>query len=131
MENFNQVIFGKKTFSDLLQDIYKTTKKTEDRIEELIMALKPFITSPADAVMIVPLIKEYLDVQVKNNEHLVRMAAVVQRAMTNSAAAGSNDLLITDEEKEQLLLEVKRMGEDNKQIENIDVNASKILENAS
>ncbi len=131
MENFNQVIFGKKTFSDLLQDIYKTTKKTEDRIEELIMALKPFITSPSDAVMIVPLIKEYLDVQVKNNEHLVRMAAVVQRAMTNSAAAGSNDLLITDEEKEQLLLEVKRMGEDTKQIENIDVDASKILENAS
>lgn len=119
MENFNQVIFGKKTFSDLLQDIYKTTKKTEDRIEELIMALKPFITSPADAVMIVPLIKEYLDVQVKNNEHLVRMAAVVQRAMTNSAAAGSNDLLISDEEKEQLLLEVKRMGEDTKQIEDI------------
>ena len=44
MENFNQVIFGKKTFSDLLQDIYKTTKKTEDRIEELIIALKPFIS---------------------------------------------------------------------------------------
>lgn len=129
MENFNQVIFGKKTFSDLLQDIYKTTKKTEDRIEELIMALKPFITSPADAVMIVPLIKEYLDVQVKNNEHLVRMAAVVQRAMTNSAAAGSSDLLISDEEKEQLLLEVKRMGEDTKQIESIDANANKMLEN--
>ena len=46
MENFNQVIFGKKTFSDLLQDIYKTTKKTEDRIEELILALKPFTFSP-------------------------------------------------------------------------------------
>lgn len=119
MENFNQVIFGKKTFSDLLQDIYKTTKKTEDRIEELILALKPFIATAADAVMIVPLIKEYLDVQVKNNEHLVRMAAVVQRAMTNSAAAGSSDLLISDEEKEQLLLEVKQMGEEKKQLEDI------------
>lgn len=128
MENFNQVIFGKKTFSDLLQDIYKTTKKTEDRIEELIMALKPFITSPADAVMIVPLIKEYLDVQVKNNEHLVRMAAVVQRAMTNSAAAGSSDLLISDEEKEQLLLEVKRMGEDTKQIEDIQNKQPQLLD---
>ena len=119
MENFNQVIFGEKTFSDLLQDIYKTTKKTEDRIKELIMALKPFINTPADAVMIVPLIKEYLDVQVKNNDHLVRMASVVQRAMTNSASAGSNDLLISEEEKEQLLLEVKKMGNEEKQLEDI------------
>lgn len=119
MENFNQVIFGKKTFSDLLQDIYKTTKKTEDRIEELILALKPFINTPADAVMIVPLIKEYLDVQVKNNDHLVRMASVVQRAMSNSATAGSSDLLISEEEKEQLLLEVKKMGDETKQIEGI------------
>ena len=131
MENFNQVIFGKKTFSDLLQDIYKTTKKTEDRIEELILALKPFINSPAEAVMIVPLIKEYLDVQVKNNDHLVRMASVVQRAMSNSAAVGSSDLLISEEEKEQLLLEVKKMGEDTKQIENIDVSTNKILENGN
>jgi hypothetical protein len=131
MENFNQVIFGKKTFSDLLQDIYKTTKKTEDRIEELIMALKPFINTPADAVMIVPLIKEYLDVQVKNNDHLVRMASVVQRAMTNSASAGSSDLLISEEEKEQLLLEVKKMGDETKQLEHIDTNTTKILENGN
>jgi hypothetical protein len=129
MENFNQVIFGKKTFSDLLQDIYKTTKKTEDRIEELILALKPFINSPSEAIMIVPLIKEYLDVQVKNNDHLVRMASVIQRAMSNSAAVGSSELLISEEEKEQLLLEVRKMGEDTKQIENIDTSASKILEN--
>jgi hypothetical protein len=83
------------------------------------MALKPFINTPADAVMIVPLIKEYLDVQVKNNDHLVRMASVVQRAMTNSASAGSSDLLISEEEKEQLLLEVKKMGDETKQIEDI------------
>jgi hypothetical protein len=128
MENFNQVIFGKKTFSDLLQDIYKTTKKTEERIEELIMALKPFINTPAEAVMIVPLIKEYLDVQVKNNDHLVRMASVVQRAMSNSAAAGSSDLLISEEEKEQLLLEVNKMAEDRKMIEGIEVKTPQLVQ---
>jgi hypothetical protein len=57
------------------------------------------------------------------------MASVIQRAMSNSAAVGSSELLISEEEKEQLLLEVKKMGEDTKQIENIDTSASKILEN--
>ncbi len=85
------------------------------------------INTPADAVMIVPLIKEYLDVQVKNNDHLVRMASVVQRAMTNSASAGSSDLLISEEEKEQLLLEVKKMGDETKQLEHIDTNATVIV----
>jgi hypothetical protein len=47
------------------------------------------------------------------------MASVVQRAMTNSASAGSSDLLISEEEKEQLLLEVKKMGDETKQIEDI------------
>jgi hypothetical protein len=117
MSDFNEIIlFDKKTLSDLFKEIYKNTKKTEERIEDLIMALKPFINSPAEAVMIVPLITEYLDIQVKNNEHLVKMAAVVQRAMNNSAAAGSDSLIISDEEKEQLLLTMREMDTAAKQL---------------
>jgi hypothetical protein len=51
--------------------------------------------------------------------------------MTNSASAGSSDLLISEEEKEQLLLEVKKMGDETKQLEHIDTNATKILENGN
>ena len=119
MGSLDNVVFGKKKFSDILSEIYDNQKRKEKQISGLIAELKPLISDIGDATLIVPLIKEYLDVQVKNNDHLVRMASVVQRAMTNSASAGSNDLLISEEEKEQLLLEVKKMGDETKQIEDI------------
>ena len=124
-------IYKNKKFSDLCKDIVKNSENNRDQLDILISDLRSMIKTANDALMIVPLIKEYLDVQVKNNDHLVRMASVVQRAMTNSASAGSSDLLISEEEKEQLLLEVKKMGDETKQLEHIDTNATKILENGN
>jgi hypothetical protein len=67
---------------------------------ELIEQLKPFINSAGDAVIIVPLIKDYLDVSVKNDDLLIKMAGIVQRAMNSSA--GEDSMLISDAEKEML-----------------------------
>lgn len=133
MDNFETVIFGKKTFSDLLQDIYKNNKKTESQISDLILSLKPFITTPGEAIMIVPLIKEYMDVKVKNDEHLVKMAAVVQRAMSSSSNSGSgeSDFILSESEKQQLLDSVEdlalasgKIAED-KRIENVKIKHEK------
>ena len=110
-EYFEAIMFGKKSFSDLLKDIYDTNKRTEAQISDLISSLKPFIKTASDAIMIVPLIKEYLEVKVKNDEHLVKMAAVVQRAVMASQKAGSSDIILSDNEKEQLLLEINSMGD--------------------
>lgn len=98
--NFEQILFGTKTFSSLLKDIFDNSRKTEKQISELIIELKPFITSPGDAVILVPLIKEYLDVKVKNDEHLIKMAAIVQRSMVNSS--NTSDFILSDKEQEEL-----------------------------
>lgn len=112
-KNFDQVIFGKKSFSDLLKNIYDNNQKTEKQISDLIISLKPFIKTAADAIMIVPLIKEYLEVKVKNDEHLVKMASVIQRAIASNQNKNANgELLLSDNEKEQLLLEVNAMDEE-------------------
>lgn len=113
--NFDTVVFGKKTFSDLLKDIYNNNKKIEDQIEDLINTLKPFIKTTNEVIAIVPIIKEYMDVQVKSNEHLVKMASIVQRAIANSGN-NSEDIFFTEAEKEQLLLEINSLGEQQKQI---------------
>lgn len=110
-QDFDTVIFGKKSFSDLLKDIYNNNKKTEEQISEMILSLKPFIKSAGDAVMIVPLIKEYLEVKVKNDEHLVKMAAVVQRAIATSGNSKNDDFILSENEKEQLLLEINALGD--------------------
>lgn len=96
-------IFSNKKFSDLLKDIYDNSKKKDRQINLLISELKPLVKSTNDAAMVVPLIKEYLEVGVKNDEHLVKLAAIVQRMASNSASSVESDYMITEEEKKQLL----------------------------
>ncbi len=101
--SFDKELFEGKSFSNLLEDIYKNSKKKEIQINTLISELKPLIQNIGDATIIVPLIKEYLDVAVKNDDALVRMAAIVQRAMTRSDTGELDALLLTEDEKKQLI----------------------------
>lgn len=99
--SFDQELFGNKKFSDLLKDIYDNQKKKERQLNLLIADLKPLITNISDAGMLVPSIKDLMEVSVKNDEHLVKLAAVIQRATSNKQEESSS--FLTDEEKEALL----------------------------
>ena len=109
----DQEIFKGKSFSNLLEDIYNNSKKKEKQITALIKDLQPMIKSVGDATVIVPIIKEYLEVAVKNDEHLIKMAAIVQRAMARESNSESGGILLTEEEKKQLIATVQEL-EDNK-----------------
>ena len=76
---FDIEIFKGKSFSDLMKDIYSNSTKKDRQINLLIGELRPLIKNIGDATVIVPLIKEYLEVGVKNDEHLIKMVALVQR----------------------------------------------------
>jgi len=95
-------IFKGTTFSDLMKDIYHNSKKKDRQINTLIQELQPLIKNIGDATVIVPLIKEYLDVSVKNDEHLVKLAAVVQR-LVGSATTSDDGYGMSEEEKQRLL----------------------------
>jgi len=101
--NTDQIIFDDKKFSDLLRDIYINTKKKETQINGLIEGLKPLIKNVTDASMMVPLIKEYLEVSVKNDEHLVRLASIVQRLLIATDKGEKDDFALSDSERQQLL----------------------------
>tara|TARA_A100001201_G_C4075905_1_gene197323 strand:- start:778 stop:1119 length:342 start_codon:yes stop_codon:yes gene_type:complete len=105
----NKEIFEGKTFDSLLKDIYDNSKRKESQIQILITELKPMIKNIGDAVIIVPLIKDYMEIAVKNDEALIKMAAIVQKAQSRSGNDGDN-MMLTDAEKEQLMAEVGRVG---------------------
>ena len=107
--SFDAEIFGNKKFSDLLKDIYENQKKKDRQINLLIADLKPLITNISDAALLVPVIKDYMEVSVKNDEHLVKLAAVIQRMVSKTTEEGSS--FLTDEEKDALLKEIKTIGE--------------------
>lgn len=107
--DFNSItLFGKKTFADLLKEIHTNSSNKEKEIRGLIESLKPFITSAGDAVIIVPLIKDYLDVSVKNDDLLIKMAGIVQRAMNSSP--NEDNMLISDAEKEMLFESIQQLN---------------------
>jgi|TARA_B110000908_G_C10205045_1_gene427285 hypothetical protein len=103
-------IFKGKTYSSLMEDIYTNSTRKEAQINELISQLQPMIKSIGDATIIVPIIKEYLDVAVKNDDHLIKLAAIVQRGISASTQAGNaTGVLLSEEEKKQLLSTVEEM----------------------
>jgi hypothetical protein len=99
----NDELFKGTSFADLMSDVYHNSKKKDRQINQLIAQLQPLIRNASDATVIVPLIKEYLDVAVKNDDHLVKLTAIVQRYISTKQTISGADGLISDEEKEQLL----------------------------
>jgi hypothetical protein len=77
------------------------------------------VTDTQSALMVVPLIKEYLDVSVKNDDSLIKMAGIVQRAMANSSGNGDGDFL-SEAELEQLRGEVQKISNEVSKPVNVD-----------
>ena len=102
MDNQEELFKG-VSFSDLMSDVYHNSKRTSRQINQLIGQLQPLIRSSSDATIIVPLIKEYLEVSVKNDDHLVKLTAIVQRYISTKQTIVGSDSLLSDEEKKQLL----------------------------
>ena len=102
MDSLNQIIFDDKSFSDLLKEIHNNQKKKAKQLASLIAELRPLVQSLGDATVVVPLIKEYMEISVKNDDQLIKMAAIVQRLSTSTSQNGDGGLL-TEEEMSQLM----------------------------
>ena len=99
----NNEIFEGKTFQDLTKDIYENTTKRKIQIDLLISEIHGFITTIDDVIMVAPIIKEYMDTAVKNDEHLVKLAGVLQRIISKSSGDDDESMLLSDSEKEELM----------------------------
>ena len=99
----NKEIFEGKTFQDLTKDIYENSQKKKLQIDLLIQEIHGFITTIDDVVMVAPIIKEYMDASIKNDEHLVKLAGVLQRIISKSSGADDESMLLSDAEKEELM----------------------------
>ena len=97
-----------RLLNDLLKEIYDNQKKKETQITALINELKPLISDIGDATMIVPLIKEYMELGIKNDEALIKVATIFLRIFANEGNE-ENGFGISEEEKEQLLKEIQSL----------------------
>ena len=106
-------IFEGKTLSALFKDIYENTTYNRKQLDILTQELVKFIKDGDTAIQLVPMIKEYLEINVKNDEQLVKMAGIVQRLISSEQKVGSEDEFgLTEHEKEQLLVGIEETVKD-------------------
>ena len=105
-------IYKGKKFSALLKDIVVNSEARNDTIEKMIDDLRAMVKTPNDAIIIIPLIREYLDVTVKNDEQLIKLAAIVQRLASNKSSDEEGGFGLSEEEKKKLMEEANSIVKD-------------------
>ena len=106
-------IFKGKSLANLFEDIYKNTERNKTQLEVLMKEVTSFIKDGDTAVQIIPMLKEYLEINVKNDDQLVKMAAIVQRIISAEGKATAEDEFgLSEAEKEQLLNAVEDVAND-------------------
>ena len=105
METSEFELYKGKTFASLCKDIVSNSEEKKQQLDILITDLRDMIKTVNDAVTIVPLLKEYFDSGIRNDEQLIKLAAIIQRLMADKGSAEneSNGGILTDEEKKQLM----------------------------
>jgi|TARA_B100001094_G_C17433548_1_gene440256 hypothetical protein len=96
-------LFPGKDLSGLFKDIYDNQVNKKQRISELIAEMKKVIRHAGDMAVIGPIIKDLVDTSVKNDDSLIKMAAIAQRIIGAQNKSEGDTGFLSDGEKEQLL----------------------------
>jgi hypothetical protein len=105
-------LFGDKNFSDLSEEIYNNTKLKKTQIDLLIQEVHGYIQGIEDIAIVGPIIKELMDVGIKNDDNLVKLATLYQRIMSKQTVDDSDVGLLSEEEKEQLMASLEDVADD-------------------
>jgi hypothetical protein len=72
-------LFPGKSLNGLFQDIYNNQVHKKARISDLINDLKNMVRSPSDMGNLGPLINSLIDSSIRNDDHLVKLAAIATK----------------------------------------------------
>jgi hypothetical protein len=114
--SLDKKIFGETSLSDLFQEIHTNSKSTRAQVSAMISELKPLIEGIGDATLVVPMIKEYMEIGVKNDEALIKLATIIQRIETGQSKGDDFDI----SELADLLQEAESINKEVNQVENGD-----------
>jgi len=107
MEKFemkNPEVFKDKTLQDILEEIYQHAENKRNTIDVLMESLTKLIKKPSDAAVIVPVVQDLLEVGIKNDEHLVKIATIAQRILTaGESSSPSGEFMLSQKDRDELL----------------------------
>ena len=96
-------LFKGTTLSDLFKKIDHNSDRNKIQIESLIQELMTYIKDPNSAIQLFPMISDYMEANIRNDELLVKLAAVVQRVIQTEFKTTEGEYGLSDAEKEQII----------------------------
>jgi len=105
-------VFEGKSLSDVFKDIYDNSATNKKQLDILIKEIVGFIKDADTAVQLIPAVKEYLEIKVKNDEQLVKMASIVQRLVSSENKGSEDEFGLSDKEKEQLVGSIEKVAQE-------------------
>ncbi len=128
--DINSELYDGKSLADIFSEIHKNTDSKRTQINSFIMKMVQLIRTPEDAAVIGPIVQGFIEVNVKNDEHLVRVAQIAQRIVSVGVKSNSSlDGLLSEEEKNALLgdikVEIQGLQEDVKDLDDVFASSKK------
>lgn len=77
-------IFGNTSFADMSKHIYSSTKKRSVIVNMLVDKLSDLIKTSSDATFVVPLLKDMLESDIKNQELQIKLTNIIQRLIADT-----------------------------------------------
>lgn len=105
-------VFEGKSLSDVFEDIYNNSETNKKQLDILIKEIVGFIKDGDTAVQLIPAIKEYLEIKVKNDEQLVKVASIVQRLVSAESRGSESEFGLSEKEKEQLVGSIEKVAQE-------------------
>lgn len=96
-------IYKGKGLSDLFKKIDDNQARNKIQIESLIQEMMVYIKDPQSAQTLFPMITDFMEANIRNDELLVKLGAVVQRVMQTENKSMDGEFGLSDTEKEQIL----------------------------
>jgi ferritin len=108
--DLDKEVFKGKKLSDIVKEVYEKHKNQENKISGEIERLSELISSPGDAIIIVPLLKGFFDSSLKNDEVLMKILQLFQKAAEKSQSNEADSGILSEKDIEQLFNEVNSIG---------------------
>jgi hypothetical protein len=102
-------IFDGKNLSSLFKDIYDNQVNKKKNISEMIESLRKLIKNVGEAAVIAPIIKDLIEISVKNDEQLIKLATIAQRLAIAETKNVGEDGWLSESEKKQLLQDMEEV----------------------
>jgi acetate kinase len=83
--------YNGKSLASLCKDIVSNSQSKRDQLDIMIAEIREKINTVNDATVLAPIVKSMLDTSVKNDELLVKLAAIGQRIVSTKASLNAID----------------------------------------